>query len=113
MDKIENKVRTKVQDNDDNLKDVFEETIIDNIKNRYEDIIESTKDKYLNTQKYLEEAYERQIKLMNDKINVIIKTINSSNKFLLNGSLIKTYKSQIIMGIKDLVKKERTSTKTL
>jgi len=86
MDNIENKVKLKVQDNDDNLKEVFEEAIsrteeqyediifdlIDNVKNRYEDILESTENRYQDRQKYLEEAYERQIKLMNDKINEFI-----------------------------------------
>jgi len=79
MDSIESIVKKKVENNNDNFKEVFEEVVsiiediinilVNNIEFRYNDISYIIEDQH----KCLEEAYERQIKLMNDKINLFIK----------------------------------------
>ena len=78
-----NEIRSEVQEGKDNLektiREVFEKTqrqyedstntLLKNLEYRYDDIVEGVEERYKDQKKYLAEAYDRQIAIMNDKIN--------------------------------------------
>jgi len=82
LNAIQNELQSDKDDLEETLRDIFEKTkeqyenstsaLIENLEYRYEDIITEVEERYKDQKKNLVKAYDRQIDVMNDKINEFI-----------------------------------------